>query len=338
MKTLILLRNPPVVSHTLYDKKYIDRYRFDYDGLLPATCDEVCLYSSRTALQWTRLELSETLRSLSLWHIEQGFSDPIDRPAIKQLCTALAVFKPQRNCPPFIPPPTVADLVQLNKFEENKIQNSKLSARHYQKIGELAEERKAKQDHLIAIRDKAILLLSYWYSLDAQIISRLTFDDLIIQPESLGVRVKLRSENFTHSGFFLTLPRFPKLCAVRAMDRWLHVSGISQGPLFRTIDGDMLTGAMTSAAIASHLRERAKRIMTVPEGKTIQWSNGVLAFLIHNGWQPKELRNVFRQHSVHAIGLLASSLRQSETRDVSPPISRTPKILAMYETLKASGR
>ncbi|MFJ3524242.1 hypothetical protein ACIPO9_17335 [Pseudomonas sp. NPDC090203] len=277
------------------------------------------------------------LRSLSQWHRDHTFTDPTVRPAVKRLCAALALAKPQKKPLPFIHPPTITDLLQLNQYEDNRIQNARLHIRKCLTVGKPKEMRQARQRYLVAIRDKAILLLSYWYSLEPGQISRLTFEDLVMNDVTLGIHIRKKEDRTTTKAkttTTLTLPRFPRLCPIKALERWLKESGIYQGALFQTIDGEVLTGAMRSAGIAYHLNEGTKRVMALPKGKTIDWSEGLLALLLNSGWQPEEVASVFRHHRPSGIRIFARRLQACEVRRPSPVIARIPKILAIYAALK----
>lgn len=131
-------------------------------------------------------------------------------PRIKKLIRSIKVGRSISGEPPpkMAAPLTIADLRRVHQV--------------------LTEE-----ETLVAIRNRAIIMVGWACAMRRSEICALDFEDLRVSGE--GVAVTIRRAKTDQLGQGVTLPiarESGKLCPVRALERWLEVRGSAPGPLF----------------------------------------------------------------------------------------------------------
>lgn len=89
-------------------------------------------------------------------------------------------------------------------------------------------------DEISHKRDKAFILLGFWRGFRSDELVRVTANNVLITDEGITITLPHSKESANKISFFL--PRLKSLCAVSAVEEWLAVSGLQQGPLFRSIN------------------------------------------------------------------------------------------------------
>ena len=115
-------------------------------------------------------------------------------------------------------------------------------------------------DDVAGVRDAAMLVVGFAGAFRRSEIAGLTVDDVAF--ETCGVVVLLRRSKTDQQGEGRTvgLPygSDPTTCPVRTLQRWLAVSGVVEGPLFRSLTRHGHVGAaMSGEAIGDVVRARA---------------------------------------------------------------------------------
>jgi integrase len=93
------------------------------------------------------------------------------------------------------------------------------------------------EDNLLAVRDRAILLLGFASGMRRSELSGLDVEDLCEVDEGLDVLIRRSKTDQEGAGRTIGIPRgrHPETCPVIAVQRWLTVSGITSGALFRRL-------------------------------------------------------------------------------------------------------
>ncbi len=95
-----------------------------------------------------------------------------------------------------------------------------------------------KQKPMKAARDKALLLVGFAGAFRRSELVTLTVED--ITPHAHGLELMLRKSKTDQEGegrtLFVPLARSDERCPVKALQRWLELAGIGEGPLFRSVN------------------------------------------------------------------------------------------------------
>lgn len=91
------------------------------------------------------------------------------------------------------------------------------------------------EDDLLAVRDRAVLLLGFAGGMRRSELGALDVSDLAEVDEGLDVLIRWSKTDQEGAGRTIGIPRgrHPETCPVLAVQRWISVAGISDGPLFR---------------------------------------------------------------------------------------------------------
>jgi len=122
---------------------------------------------------------------------------------------------------------------------------------------------------LKGIRDKALLLLGFAGAFRRSELSLLEVSDLEFVEE--GLRVTIRRSKTDQEGQGYTKPIIkgvvPSTCPVEALKRWLEVSGIKEGSLFRCLGkgGHVKRDVLSGFSIGMIVKEYAERVGLDPE-------------------------------------------------------------------------
>lgn len=113
----------------------------------------------------------------------------------------------------------------------------------------------AKQKPLKAARDKALLLLGFAGAFRRSELVALRMED--ITPHAHGIELLIRRSKTDQEGegraVFVPLAKSEERCPVKALEHWLELAGIGEGPLFRAVNRhDMVVSdtALTAQSVA----------------------------------------------------------------------------------------
>ena len=102
-----------------------------------------------------------------------------------------------------------------------------------------------KNNEITKIRDRSIVLIGFSGGFRRNEIVSLDYDDLDFVPEGLKITLKRSKTDQFGEGSLKGLPYFEssKYCPVLSLKKWIEVSNINSGPLFRRFSkGSKLTG------------------------------------------------------------------------------------------------
>lgn len=112
------------------------------------------------------------------------------------------------------------------------------------------------------VRDRAILLTGFAGGFRRSELSALTVDDVRFHPQ--GVELLVRRSKTDQAGRgqvkVIAYGAHPETCPVRALEDWLELAGLTEGPLFRPIDRheNIRPRALTAHSIARLVKEGAR--------------------------------------------------------------------------------
>lgn len=117
-------------------------------------------------------------------------------------------------------------------------------------------------DGIRGVRDRAILLVGFAGGFRRSELSALTLDDVQFHPQ--GVELLVRRSKTDQAGRgqikVIAYGDNPSTCPVRALEDWLELAALSEGPLFRPIDRheNIRARALTAHSIARLVKESAR--------------------------------------------------------------------------------
>jgi integrase len=93
------------------------------------------------------------------------------------------------------------------------------------------------EDDLLAVRDRALLLVGFAGGLRRSELSALDVENLRLVDEGVDILVRRGTADAGDRGRSILIPRGrrPETCPVTALRRWIGDAGLEQGPLFRRI-------------------------------------------------------------------------------------------------------
>jgi site-specific recombinase XerD len=114
---------------------------------------------------------------------------------------------------------------------------------------------------LVALRDRAMLLLGFAAALRRSELVRLDVADVVVTAEGLRIIIRSSKTDQDAKGSTVTVIRGAIACPVEAVMSWIAVAGIRQGPLFRQINkaGKLMPRRLTGQTVALIVKAHAKR-------------------------------------------------------------------------------
>lgn len=255
----------------------INHYRDVWGGLLPASSKQISDYIVRYAedvkVSTTRLRLA----ALSKWHQSQGIYDPTRAPEVKEVLKGIAKVHQSQQKQAL---PLTYDHL---KVMVARLEKDKMTAIAEQNHGEI----------LRAHRDLALLLVGFWQGFRSDELSRIEADNVTLQVgRSIAIFLPYSKTDTKAKGRTYTLKALRAYCPVDAYQRWIEVSCIRQGPVFRNISrwGQIANGGINKRSI-EHVLNRVADGLFSPGTKfsTHSLRRGFASWASDQGWDMKSL-------------------------------------------------
>ena len=114
---------------------------------------------------------------------------------------------------------------------------------------------------LVGIRDTAIVLLGFVAGMRRSEIVALDVDAVAFEPEGIVISIRKSKRDQEGKGRQVAVPRgrHEATCPVRAVRRWLDVSGIQNGPLFVRLDPGAPRDRLSGKSVALIVKRVAAR-------------------------------------------------------------------------------
>jgi site-specific recombinase XerD len=117
-------------------------------------------------------------------------------------------------------------------------------------------------DGLIAVRDRALLLLGFAMAARRSELSALQVADIADDPAGLLITIRGGKTDQERKGTTVAVVRGEVACPVQALKGWLLAAGITEGPVFRPINrhGQIGSAALSGISIGQIVQRHAERI------------------------------------------------------------------------------
>jgi integrase len=129
-------------------------------------------------------------------------------------------------------------------------------------VSELRKMVESLPDDLQGIRNRALLLVGFAGAFRRQELVWLRHEDLEVMPEGLSILLRGSKTDALRTGRQVAIPYAsdPALCAVRSLNRWLGVAGISEGPIFRSVVGGVGPTALTPQTVSRVVKQVGEQV------------------------------------------------------------------------------
>lgn len=106
-------------------------------------------------------------------------------------------------------------------------------------------------------RDRALILLGFAGAYRSSDLATLNVEDLASAADGMNILLARSKDDQLGEGRVTHIPRIPQLCAVAAVEHWLAKASLSDGPLFRVINGAQIDRARIHPRAVSRAVQRA---------------------------------------------------------------------------------
>ncbi len=267
----------------------IRHFEVEWGGLLPASSDVIARYLADHAATLTINTLKHRLAALSRWHQDHGFSDPTKTPTIRQLLKGIRTIHPapEKRAKPL-------ELELLQRVSDWLME----AATAAQARGNAGEE-------LRHTRNRALLLLGFWRGFRSDELVNLSIEFIEINSgEGMTLFLARSKTDRQLEGRRFACPALSRLCPVEAVETWLALSGLTQGPLFRKIDrwGHLSASGLTPSSIIPLLRQLLADAGIADAGEFSSHSlrRGFAQWAHLSGWDLRELMSYVGWRDVKA--------------------------------------
>jgi integrase len=220
----------------------IRHFEVEWRGLLPATIDSIARYLAEHAESLSLNTLKHRLAALSRWHQEHGFPDPTKAAKIRQVLKGIRALHPAQE--------KRAKPLELEILEQTSDWLVQAMA--------AAVVRGDAGSALRHTRDRALVLLGFWRGFRSDELVNLCIEFIEIKPgEGMTCYLPRSKGDRQLEGRRFSCPALSRLCPVEAVEDWLALSKLKDGPLFRKIDrwGHLSASGLLPGSIIPMLRQ-----------------------------------------------------------------------------------
>ena len=199
----------------------IRHFEVDWGGFLPASADAIARYLADHAESLSVNTLRSRLAALAQWHQTQGFPDPTKTPHVRKVLKGIAALHPasEKRAKPL----QLAQLERLTAWLDEQIADAMA-------IGNA-------RTCITHVRNKALVLLGFWRGFRSDELSRLRIEHITIAPgRGMTLFLPRTKGDRAQLGTTFRAPALSRLCPVAAYEAWIAASGLTEGPVFRSID------------------------------------------------------------------------------------------------------
>lgn len=193
-----------------------------WGGMLPCTSDDILRYLVTYAGELSVATLEQRKALLGRWHEENGFDyNPCDSDKIRKLMRGIRREhgRPQKQA-------KAIEIEVLQRvvatIDENVIMLRALS------LDDRKDIRKTRAHTLSSLRDKSMLLVSFWFGLRSAEVVALKVSDVVFHWDSPApyFELTLRSSKTDRAGKGVTrrMERLASLCPMEALYNWVEAS------------------------------------------------------------------------------------------------------------------
>ncbi|RUR27822.1 site-specific integrase [Vreelandella andesensis] len=199
-------------------------------GVLPATEIDIANYlSAQNALGKKPATLERYANSLHMWHRYHNLPSPVKTIAVRNVLRGIKKSRSMRQ--------TSAPALRLKEL--------------HHLLDTLDRET------LHGLRDSAVFLLSFYGAFRRSEVVVLAYQDIEWRPEGIVITLhhsKTNRSSRVETKSLMRAPSGSRYCPVTLLERWLTVSGITEGALFRGISSRGKLGAKQMVAQTLYIR------------------------------------------------------------------------------------
>lgn len=256
----------------------IRHFEADWGGFLPASADAIARYLADHAASLSANTLRSRLAALAQWHQTQGFPDPTKTPHVRKVLKGIAALHPARE--KRAKPLQLAQLELLMAWLDEQIADAT-------KTGDA-------RPHITHVRNRALVLLGFWRGFRSDELSRLRIEHITIEPgRGMTLFLPRTKSDRAQLGTTFRAPALSRLCPVAAYEAWIAASGLTAGPVFRSIDrwGHISDEGLHAGSFVPLLRAlfRAAGVPTPDSYSSHSLRRGFATWAHSNQWDLKML-------------------------------------------------
>jgi integrase len=205
-----------------------------WGGSLPASPDVVARYLAAHATTHVVATLARRLVAIRRAHALQSLPDPVRSELVRLTFRGIrrAHGRPQRRAAALAAEEMIAIVASLG-------------------------------DSIRDARDRALLLIGFAGAFRRSELSRVDCKSIDRTPRGIVITIPKSKTDQEGQARHVAIPHGRSaICPIKALDQWLEVSGISEGPLFRPVSrrGQVLPGQLSGDSIASIVKQRVKAL------------------------------------------------------------------------------
>jgi integrase len=202
-------------------------------GVVPCTPDILSAYIADRAQSLAAYTIIRRVVGIGRAHVSQGFTDPAKTDLVRTVLRGVRRVKgsAQRQASPLLK----ADVLTMMTY----------------------------MDGIKGQRDRALILLGFAGALRRSELAALDFGDIEFVREGLVIHLRRSKTDQLGEGRKIGVPLGrTSACPVKAVEKWLEVSKISGGPVFRAINrgGGVGQSQLSAQSIALILKDYAKAV------------------------------------------------------------------------------
>lgn len=310
----------------------IRHFELEWRGMLPATIDSIARYLAAHAESLSLNTLKHRLAALSRWHQEHGFPDPTKAPKIRQVLKGIRALHPAQE--------KRAKPLELDILEQTSDWLVQATA--------AAILRGDAGSALRHTRNRALVLLGFWRGFRSDELASLCIEFIEIKPgEGMTCYLPRSKGDRQLEGRKFSCPALSRLCPVEAVEDWLALSKLKDGPLFRKIDrwGHLSASGLLPGSIIPMLRQFLAQagIADADAFSSHSLRRGFAQWAGSSGWDIRELMTYVGWRDIKAamryldgvdVGLKArfeQGLDQASPAPQPSPSKSVPQLPALPE-------
>lgn len=299
----------------------IEHYEVSWQGVLPATAEQIARYLADHADTLAYSTLKQRLAALAQWHQSLGFADPTKAPLVKKVLKGIAELHPAQEKQ--ARPLQLETLETICQWLDRQIRQARQQDIPSINLGPL-------------LRNKALLLIGFWRAFRSDELCRLRVEQIVITPgEGMALYLPRTKTDTSVYGVTHRVPMLSRLCPVSAYLDWIHHTGLQEGPVFRKIsqNGVLSEKALNPRSIIPLLRQFffAAGVADAGQYSSHSLRRGFASWAGANQWDLKSLMAYVGWKHMHSAqrhieqGLQHAKSRRQETPLLSPPtLEETP--------------
>lgn len=289
-------------------QKALQHYVESQQRELPALVYEVCCYLARCYACGDVAQLGFRLAVIGRWHLAHDFPDPTACPSVVALTHQIRHKIRHPKVALLQVPPTITDVEYLTDA---------LLGRFHDKMGAVTQP--TPRSELVACRNRAILLISFWFGLTTAEVCRLWRSDVKLASNSVTITTDRIDENGGRARFSFQLESLTFLCPLAAIQDWLVYSNNSSEYLFPRATRRSLPGPIGSRSVQANFKElMAKKLGLECSTRSFRYS--LYFFLADNGWSRQKILKTLPFYKA-----TSSKCRVGKTKRNSPVHTTPPK-------------